>query len=51
MILEFLPHRACDSILPTLISVSLLALLRAPPLRKLLQGAQGDLYCFTSLCM
>ena len=23
MILEFLPHRACDSILPTLISVSL----------------------------
>ncbi len=23
MILEFLPHRACDSILPTLMSVSL----------------------------
>ena len=26
MILEFLPHRACDSILPTLISVSFLIL-------------------------
>ena len=25
MILEFLPHRACDSILPTLMSVSLQA--------------------------